>query len=57
MLDMCKCGHRFEEHDWGAYSDILTPLGAACLVEGCQCMDFNKNKRIIEKKQKRRGNG
>lgn len=40
MLDVCKCGHPFEEHDWGAYSNLRTRYSSACAVEGCQCGDF-----------------
>ena len=40
MLDVCKCGHSFEEHDWGAYSNLRTSYTSACLVVDCSCIDF-----------------
>lgn len=41
MLDKCKCGHTFEEHDWGAWEKGE----AGCLVTDedeklCQCEQF-----------------
>lgn len=49
MLDVCKCGHLFEEHDWGAYSNLRTRYTSACLVVECQgygdklyCNDFHR---------------
>ena len=43
MLDVCKCGHPFEEHDWGAYSNLRTHYTSTCLVDGCfRCWDFNR---------------
>ena len=42
MLAICKCGHTFEEHDWGAYDKNE----AECLVldektDGkCPCKNF-----------------
>ncbi len=36
MLDVCHCGHLFEEHDWGAF--YLAEAG--CLVEDCDCENF-----------------
>lgn len=44
MLDVCKCGHHFEEHDWGAYRNLRTSFTSACLVEDCDCMDYKKDR-------------
>ena len=43
MDDVCKCGHYFEEHDWGAYRNLRTPYCSACLVDECQCEDFQRD--------------
>ncbi|GAG65020.1 unnamed protein product [marine sediment metagenome] len=42
MLDVCECGHLFEEHDWGAYSNLSTRYSSACLVKDCRCDDFKR---------------
>jgi len=46
MLDECKCGHPFEEHDWGAWKK----KEADCLVEDCACTKFKVNNECLREK-------
>ena len=47
MTDLCKCGHLFEEHDWGAYKNLRTLYSAGCLVGKCQCEDYLEQMRVM----------
>lgn len=46
MVDECLCGHLFEEHDWGAYSNLRTRFTSECCVAGCSCGDFRRAKAL-----------
>lgn len=34
MIDICKCGHKIEEH-------IAIHSGYSCICQVCDCKDFN----------------